>query len=623
MITQMKYISISGHMSSMEHVITNYLSRFDIQLEQTHTHGLMTPFSTINPYSATLQKAETLAKIAGEIPFITLPTSDAEAVNTIEDAFRAYETRSQKLRELEQQLADANLHIAQLQHFVGINADISNLKNCQFIYHRFGKLPLTHFLQLEKFLANDDTIIFLPAKRDNQHVWGVYLSPTAHREQTDTTFAALKFEPLDMLAVFHEAYGTPEELLNYWHNIRQQLQQEIVTHQVGVANNPRLAIACFRIQNLYKQFDIKKYANISQGQQIFIFSGWIAHDDATQLEQEIAADNLTIFTFHNGHDFTHDTPPTLIKNPPIIRQFEFFTKLYGLPAHGEIDPTPFLAVTYTGLFGVMFGDVGHGLTLAALGLLIHRKWKTPLGGIMTVAGLSAMVFGFLYGSMFGFEDILPALWRRPAQDIPGTLMFAVVLGVGLIVFSMVLSMYNAFRQGKYSQLLFDANGAAGLVFYGSVVLIAVRVFAFGLPISWLVVAVATLPLVFVAFKHPLERYMAQRSVVPPGGIGQFIFNTVIELFETLLTYITNTISFVRVGAFAVSHAGMMHVVLQLSQGAAGTRNWLVVILGNVLVMGVEGLLVGIQVLRLDFYEMFSRFYTGGGKIFKSHKLGER
>ena len=113
--------------------------------------------------------------------------------------------------------------------------------------------------------------------------------------------------------------------------------------------------------------------------------------------------------------------------------------------------------------------------------------------------------------------------------------------------------------------------------------------------------------------------MAGKSPLPEGNPGQFVFNTTIELFETLLTYATNTISFVRVGAFAISHAGMMHVVLQLSQSSQG-RNWLILILGNVLVLVIEGLLVGIQVLRLNFYEMFSRFYTGGGRFFVSNKL---
>ena len=95
-----------------------------------------------------------------------------------------------------------------------------------------------------------------------------------------------------------------------------------------------------------------------------------------------------------------------------------------------------------------------------------------------------------------------------------------------------------------------------------------------------------------------------------------------ELFEMLLSYFSNTLSFVRIGAFAVSHAAMMEVVLMLAGVESGNTNWVVVVLGNLFVCLMEGLVVGIQVLRLEYYEMFSRFYKGSGREFKpfnSHK----
>jgi V/A-type H+-transporting ATPase subunit I len=150
--------------------------------------------------------------------------------------------------------------------------------------------------------------------------------------------------------------------------------------------------------------------------------------------------------------------------------------------------------------------------------------------------------------------------------------------------------------------------------------LVIRVIFQGRAITPLVVIVAILPLAFICLKHPLENFINGNGFIPTGKKGQLIGSITIELFETLLTYATNTISFVRVGAFAVSHVGMMHVVLQLSQNAAGAGNILILVLGNILVMTIEGLLVGIQVLRLDFYEMFSRFYKGTGTPFKSTKL---
>ena len=107
-----------------------------------------------------------------------------------------------------------------------------------------------------------------------------------------------------------------------------------------------------------------------------------------------------------------------------------------------------------------------------------------------------------------------------------------------------------------------------------------------------------------------------------GGVGMFVVQTFFEMFEVLLSYFSNTLSFVRVGAFAISHAAMMEVVLMLAGAESGSPNMLVVILGNIFVCGMEGLIVGIQVLRLEYYEMFSRFYKGGGKEFVPYKVAK-
>lgn len=625
MIKKMAYITISGHISNMSHVISHYLSRYEIQLEQGQNPHLK-PFTTQNPYTQTLEKARFLGEKSGACPIIHMPLSQAEAVNIVEEAYQAYQQANQVLEDMEALLSTLNGCIHDLSHFVALDFAMEDFHGLTFTHSTFGKLPLTHYLQYEKFLSADEKVIFHVAKKDSEYVWAVYFTPQKHQEYMASVFASLKFQPITITAPegCGDITGTPQALLAHWQNKAHMLAAEIATltqsHLEEIVDSPkRLAIACRKVQSMYQAFDVKKYASLTPQGTIFTFSGWMPEGEANMLAAEMNGDQLTVLSLADPDDLP--TPaPTLLANPPIVRQFEFFTNLYGLPTHGEIDPTPFLAITYTILFGLMFGDVGHGLALAFLGALIWQKYKTPLGGILATAGTSATVFGFLYGSIFGFEDAIPALWRRPAQDIPSTLMFAAGLGVGLVALSIVLSMYNAFKQRKISDLLFGANGVAGLVFYASAVLMGLRIFFFGLPITGFVVALGLLPLGFIALKHPLQRVLAGEPILPRAGIGQFIFNMVVELFETLLTYITNTISFVRVGAFAISHAGMMHVVLQLSQNASGGRNWLIFLLGNVLVIVIEGLLVGIQVLRLDFYEMFSRFYTGNGRQFVPHKL---
>ena len=586
----------------------------------------MEPFTTLNPYVLTLQKAERLKKMLPPTPHIYRPMTGAQAVNMVEEATLAYDQQSEHLRELEEKLREAQDYINRLQDFTDFNTDLSVLGESEFTHFRFGRLAHAHFLQFEKFLTNDEKIVFEVIKRDTSHTWGVYLTPKPHKDTTDAVFASLKFEYINIsdTCLGEKHKGTPVALIDIWKGKCFYMEHEILNLTKSLiseitAQPQNLAIACEKVQSLYARFDVKKYASLSKNKRVFTFTGWMTEEEAHRLEIEIAYDELVVFSHSPEHE--HPKPPTILKNPPLIRQFEFFTRLYGLPTYGELDPTPILAVTYTILFGLMFGDVGHGLSLSLLGMFIHHKWKKPLGGIMVLIGLSAFGFGFLYGSLFGNEEILPALWRRPASNITETLIFATGLGVVLITLSMALHMYNAIRQGRMADFLFGANGLAGLTFYGAALWLGIRSIVFNMPVTTPVVLVALFPLVFVAFKHPLETIMSGKPL--ELKVGVFIFNTLIEVFETLLTYATNTISFVRVGAFAISHAGMMHVVIQLSQGSAGAGSFIIFVLGNVLVMSIEGLLVGIQVLRLDFYELFSRFYAGGGRAFTSHKIARR
>jgi len=646
MIEKMKYISITGHIASMNHVVNRYLARYDIQLDSApHYPGQMEPFSSLNPYTETNKKAEAFLAMFSPGPALHIPMGTAAAVNLVEAAHQAYEQRSDKLRQLEEQHAAVNAFIHRLQPFEDFDAPI-NL-HFSHIHYRFGRMPIAHFRQYEAFLYDDEKILLQTCKRNSDYAWVVYFTPKAHIDTVDAVFSSLHFEAIPLIppviddmsphmglrvgarndrgALHNDEGAFPRELLKHWRGRRAILELEIdsITQQdlaKAIGNKERLSIACEKVRSLFESFDVKKHASISRGKRVFTFVGWMAENDAKSLEAEIADDDLAVFTRYGE---TADAPPVRLKNLPVIRQFEFFIRLYGLPAYGEIDPTPLLAITYTLLFGLMFGDVGHGLTLGFLGLYVHLVLKKPLGGILVVVGASAMVFGFLYGSIFGFEYILPALWRRPMSDISGTLMLAVIIGVGLIVLSMCLHMYNAAKKRQFGDLLFGANGVAGLMFYVAVLWFAYRAFFSEQPITAPIIGLAALPLLFVTFKHPITRFMDKRSRDDPAqGLGMFLFNTLIELFETLLSYTTNTISFVRVGAFAISHAGMMHVVLQLSQGAAGSHNLVILILGNVLVMAIEGLLVGIQVLRLDFYEIFSRFYTGGGRGFESNRIGK-
>ena len=239
------------------------------------------------------------------------------------------------------------------------------------------------------------------------------------------------------------------------------------------------------------------------------------------------------------------------------------------------------------------------------------------------------LFRFLFGSLLGLADILQPLWLRPIEHMT-TLPFigklntvfvvSVAFGMGVILFAMVLHIVTAAKNRDVGATWFDSNGVAGLVFYGAIVATIV-LFMTGhkVPAAGLLLVMFVLPLILILLKEPLTRMITKSSEKMEEGVVMFLVQGIFELVEVLLSYFSNTISFVRIGAFAISHAAMMEVVLQLSGAESGSPNWVVVVFGNIFVCAFEGLIVGIQVLRLEYYELFSRFYRGSGRAFTPYK----
>jgi V/A-type H+-transporting ATPase subunit I len=201
-------------------------------------------------------------------------------------------------------------------------------------------------------------------------------------------------------------------------------------------------------------------------------------------------------------------------------------------------------------------------------------------------------------------------------------MGAVALGMVCIVIVMLVNIINGIKQKNYKKILFDYNGAAGLLLYVGVIATLILLFNIGGSLFTLpfVIVFFIIPLVLIFLREPLGNLVARKKDWMPKNVGEYALENFFELLEILLSFVTNTISFIRVGAFALSHTGMMMVVFILAQGASGNQNMAVVIIGNIVVIGLEGLLVGIQVLRLHYFEFFSRFYDGEGREFTPVKI---
>ena len=185
--------------------------------------------------------------------------------------------------------------------------------------------------------------------------------------------------------------------------------------------------------------------------------------------------------------------------------------------------------------------------------------------------------------------------------------------MGLVVCAIFLNIVGCIKRRHFGEALLSQNGLAGLAIYVAGANLASGFMNGPAPIdTTMCVIIIAVCAVILIIKEPFIEWIDHGHFHKPESMMDFILQNVFEFVEYVLSYLSNTVSFLRVGAFVLVHAGMMMVVFSL---AGENENLFVIILGNILVIALEGLLTGIQALRLEYYEMFSRFYIGDGRKF--------
>lgn len=624
----MKFISITGPKNDIDRVVDVYLSKYDMHLEnalsELTTAQELKPYTEVNPYKDLMTKAEYMVhKLDANSIASTRTISPPEASTIVTDAYKLVEMLNAKKKSLKEEKAHLIELKEKVEPFQLLNYDLKKILDFKFIKFRFGKVPHQHYTKFSKFVYDNLNTVFYECACDKDYVWGVYFVPSSNASNVDAVFTSMHFErlfiPDEYEGTAEEAYHRVEIQIDDINKAIKQVYQERHDHLQSIAGN--LLLAYEVLCNVNRNYDVRKYAVCTKerekDQVFYILCGWMSNRDTISFLKEIDDDKYVFCVDEDEQEETKTKPPTRLKNSFLIKPFEMFVNMYGLPAYNEIDPTLFVAITYSFIFGVMFGDVGQGLCLVVGGFLLYKFKKMNVAAIISLAGIFSTIFGFMYGSCFGYEELIPTLWLKPMEDVMTVLMVSVAFGVCLILVSMILNIINSIKSKDIEKLLFDSNGIAGLLFYLGVVGCMVMIFTnHALPGTIILSVLLGLPLLAIFLKEPLSRLVERKSEILPGNKVMFFVEALVELFDVVLSYATNTISFVRIGAFALSHAGMMGVVLLLGGAESGNTNFIIIILGNIIVAGMEGLIVGIQVLRLEYYEMFSRFYRGTGKAFK-------
>ncbi len=633
-IEKMKFVKVTGPVSQLNSFLSACCVDGNFQPEQAlqHMSATMgyTSLSEDNPYAPTIQKIEELIRENDSAPNPSIVGTDSRDIVPDEQTKEYIDALDRRLsaiqderKELEEQLRQCRSGIDQFSHFTNFDVSFEEIFECEFTKTRFGHMPIENY---EKLMSYNDNpyVLFIPCSSDETDYWGLYCAPNECIDEVDGIFASLYFERLYIPG----AVGTAEEII-------EQLQNNIEIIENGLKELDEQAASVWRdnrsqcneiytrLVDLNTIFDLRRYAACHN--KYFFYVGWVPASHVTDFEK--TAEAIEDVEVEVNDPDAKQTPPVKLKNPGIFKPFEYFVDMYGLPSYSDIDVTGFVAITYTILFGIMFGDLGQGLVLFLLGILGWKFKKLALARIIIPCGLSSAVFGFVFGSVFGYEEMLDPVYHalgwesKPLhvmESINTVLLFAIGIGIVLVVLAMLLNVYSCLKHKKIGEAIFSNNGLVGILMYLAGVAFCIS-FMTGRTIlpNAVIFGVMGVCAVLLFIKEIPIGIIDKHPNWKPESVMDFVLQNIFELIEYILSYFSNTVSFLRVGAFVIVHASMMMVVFTL--GSEG-ENIPVIIIGNIVVIALEGLLTGIQGLRLEFYEMFSRFYDGGGRAFEPVRL---
>ncbi|RPJ51668.1 MAG: hypothetical protein EHM21_02170 [Chloroflexi bacterium] len=558
------------------------------------------------------------------------PEMDFDSMVELDAARAEVEQIEQEVKRITDQLMRENKRLEQLysnrkeiEPVASIDLDVVDFKKSRYLFSVLGTIPAANIDRMQASLKRIP-YVFLPLQQDAQKAV-VWLAGSP--DNADILERAARSAYLIPLKLPEGYRGKPAQVLKSLLVDIETTQQSIRQLKKSLAqlretHRQALQTLLWNTRSSRMLTDaILRYGRLNY---TYIIVGWVPTSrlgDLSQKIKQVSKDAIVTNMPQNQHP-DYQLIPVALSGPRAFEPFQQVVMAYGRPRYDEIDPTVLIAITFPLLFGAMFGDVGQGLVLAIMGWLIaNRKIKalsslSSLGGLIGICGLTAMFFGFLYGSIFGIEHFLPALWIRPMENIMEILVVAIAGGVVLLSFGFLVGIYNAWRNRDWGKLLFDHNGLAGLILYWALLCLLVPALGIPMPIPGPIFsALAAVAAIAILFSEVLKRLVEGHRPLVEGGLGTYAIQSFFELFETMIGFLSNSLSYVRVGAFAVAHAGLSAVIFILAEmvdPGQGVGYGITVVVGNLFIIGFEGLIVGIQTMRLEYYEFFSKFFTGGG-----------
>lgn len=554
--------------------------------------------------------------------------------NAIKEIYEELSDEIKKIDEIKKDIEHKEDVVEKFSHLIDIEIDFSRIKGLEYFNYSFGLLSKEDSLKLktnyEKLLAaifhlgrrnepklRKDIDIDLGIRKEEYLI----IYPKKVNREVERILKSLNWKELEIPDGYK---GTPKEITERLQSEIEKLNAEkesiqkaiIARKQANIKDIEGVIQEVFRFENIEKS---KAY--LAQSDDYFYLTGWIGKSDVKNMKKALSKYKNIFVQFKDSDEVVKLQPPTKLRNNKLFEPFELLVNMYGTPNYNELDPTPFLGFTYMLLFGAMFGDVGQGIVIFLLGLLLSKKGKKAFGGLFERIGFSSAIFGFLYGSVFGMEDVIPALLIRPFENINTILLAAIYLGIILTVIAYGLGFYNIFLEKDLGEGLFGKKGIAGFTLYIMFLMLVLRIVkGKGLPMSAIIILMIVSILLMI-FKLPLTNLITNvRPLHKDVDVSSYYIEETFSIVETVLSIFSGTVSFIRVGAFAINHVGLFMAFTTIGD-MIGTKGGSIamIIIGNIVITVLEGFIVSIQGIRLQYYELFSKYYRGDGIEFTPSK----
>ncbi|MDD5067091.1 MAG: V-type ATPase 116kDa subunit family protein [bacterium] len=555
---------------------------------------------------------------------------DEEMKKTENIIFSASQIRN-KVLELEN---DINKYRQMLQQIMVLKEggyQVNSEMKFEYLYFRVGRISKEYYDKLAKEFEKIIVALF-PIQADENDIYLYLFTIKKNKYKVDEILDRYGFSDIKMEGSLLKVSDNVVDELNQ--KIDTALKEKnILTEKLDDmkkenAEYIKHLFYMMKISDLRNK--VKKY--FVKTSNILLISGWVLSrkkKEMIQLIEKTVSRNYFLELYTPSELRELDNVPVFYKMPRFFEPFKDLTYNYGIPQYKTVNPIPVVAVTYLLMFGAMFGDIGQGFVLFLLGLIMRRlKRFSSMKSIITMVmycGLSSMLFGWLFGSFFGYETIIEPLWLKPMNNINTLFGIGIGFGIGLITVGIIINIINALITKDFVKGIFSKFGLLSGIFYWGILLVVSKFFILKEKINIGLIYLILIPIILIFLKEPLVNFIKRKKHLLHQGVSLYIMENVIELFDLIISYVANTMSFIRVIAFGLAHAGLFIAIFNIVDilkraGTPGIFNILVLIVGNIGIICLEGLVVSIQAMRLEYYEFFGKFFDKTGIPYQPVKL---